>query len=265
VLELVSAMELRVANGKVTADVGEHGKGFVIETPLSRIVDRGTVFGVDASNNARTDVVVFKGKVDVYDKGNANQLASLNTGQALRVQLHKRASRIENVTGTDEVWSTENSPAKTAVISAVSDLMSTDDEGSKKWPSLRNFHSILPAGLNNGALAFSDEVDQWQDVPSGLVGADLVRTFAVDAFNWWMQMNVTVQKPCAFFVFVDMRNEVPPWLSKEFENTGEEITLNRISAKNPSHVAHQLKFGVWKKDITQPGEVKLGLLTQSPR
>lgn len=258
VLELISPMELRVASGKITADVGERGTGFVIETPLSRIVDRGTVFGVDASNKAQTDVVVFKGKVDVYDKGNANQLASLNTGQALRVQLHKRASRIESVTGTDEGWSSQNNPAKTAVISAASDSMSTDDAGSQKWPSLRNFYRILPAGLNNRVLAYSDEIDQWQDVPSTLAGADLVRTFAVDSFNRWMELSVTVQKPCELFVFVDKRNEVPEWLSKDFKNIGEEITLNRISPKNPNRIAHQLKYAIWKKTVPHPGEVTLG-------
>jgi hypothetical protein len=128
----------------------------------------------------------------------------------------------------------------------------------KKWPSLKNFYRIVPGGLRDGALAFADEIDQWQDVPLSLAGADLVRTFAVDGFNWWMQMSVTVQRPCEVFVFVDMRNEVPMWLSQEFTNTGEKITLDRISHKAPQRVANRFEFAIWKKTVTQPGEVKLG-------
>ena len=259
-VKLIDAMHVRVLSGRVTADVGEHGKGFVIETPQTRIVDLGTRFGVDASDSAHTDVVVFEGQVELYEKGVAESVALLNKGEGLRVGSHRRASRIVSVTGSDELnaWSTQARPAESAVIAFVTDSMVTNDEGAKKWPSLRNFYRIVPGGLRDGALAFAEEIDQWRDVPPSLSGSDLVRTFAVDGFNWWMQMSVTVQRPCDVFVFVDMRNEVPVWLSQEFTNTGEKVTLDRISHKAPQRVANRFEFAIWKKTVTQPGEVKLG-------
>jgi len=265
-MRLLDHMHVRVLYGRVTADVGEHGKGFVIETPQTKVVDLGTRFGVDASNAAHTDVVVFEGQVELYEKGVSERVALLNKGEGLRVGSHRRASRIVSVTGPDELnaWSAQSHPAKSAVITAVTDSMVTNDEGAKKWPSLRNFYRIVPAGLRDGALAFADEIDQWQAVPPSLAGADLVRTFAVDGFNWWMQMSVIIQQPAEVFVFVDMRNEVPAWLSQNFTNTGEKITLNRISHQAPQRVADRFEFAVWKKTVTQPGEVKLGAPYPNP-
>jgi ferric-dicitrate binding protein FerR (iron transport regulator) len=259
-MNLIDAMHVQVLSGRVTADVGENGKGFVIETPQTRVVDLGTRFGVDASDAAHTDVVVFQGQVELYQTGTKERMALLGTGEALRVENHRRTSRIVSVTGSDEsgAWRTQGRAAADAVIASVSDSMIANDESVKKWPSLKNFYRIVPGGLRDGALAFADEIDQWQDVPLSLAGADLVRTFAVDGFNWWMQMSVTVQRPCEVFVFVDMRNEVPTWLSQEFTNTGEKVTLDRISHKAPQRVANRFEFAIWKKTVTQPGEVKLG-------
>lgn len=259
-MRLLDAMHVRVLSGRVTADVGEHGKGFVIETPEARVVDLGTVFGVDASSAAKTDVVVFKGQVEVYEKGGKERVALLNQGEGVRVEKNRRASRIVSVTGLDETgsWSAQERPAENAVITAVGDSMSANDEEAKKWPSLRNFYRIVPGGLQDGALAFADEFDQWSAVPPSLTGADLVRTFAIDAFNWWMEMRVSVQRPCDLFVFVDARNEVPAWLSREFTNTGETITLDWRRRNAPHQLVRKLEYAIWKKTVAQPGEVKLG-------
>jgi ferric-dicitrate binding protein FerR (iron transport regulator) len=259
-LLLIDAMQVQVVSGKITADVGEYGKGFVIDTPQARIVDLGTRFGVDASNTEHTDVVVFEGQVELFRKDASDRSALLNAGEAVRLVSHRRTSRIMSVTTVvgAGAWSTQGVPSADAIITDVIDSMVASDEGAKKWPSLRNFYQIVPGGLREQALAFADELDQWSDVPPSLEGADLVRTFAVDGFNWWMQMNVTVQKPCDFFVLADTRNEVPKWLSAEFTNTGDTITLNRIARVRPGHVHHRLEFAVWKKTVTQVGAVKLG-------
>jgi ferric-dicitrate binding protein FerR (iron transport regulator) len=258
--ELVSPMLVRVAVGKITADVGMLGKGFVIETPQGRIVDQGTVFGVDASTAEHTDVVVFQGLVDVYSKSDGNDFTSLRSGETLRMKNHRRASRIVSsfTAGTDERESTHGSPTQNALITAVGDSMTTDDEGAMKWPSLRNPYLIVPGGMRAGALSFADEMDSWQTVPESLAGADVVRTFAVDTFNWWMQMTLTVQRPCELFVFMDVRNEVPAWLAQEFVNTGETISLHRTAHSAPQRVAYVLKYAVWKKVVLHPGEVRLG-------
>jgi ferric-dicitrate binding protein FerR (iron transport regulator) len=259
-LQLINPMRVQVVSGKITADVGPQGKGFVIETPQTRIVDLGTRFGVDASHTEHTDVVVFEGQVELYQQGTQARMALLNQGEGLRVASHRRTARIMSVTKGEDVdaWSTQGLPAANAIITDVQDSMVANDEEAKKWPSLKNFYQIVPGGLQDRTHAFADELDEWSAVPASLAEADLVRTFAVDGFNWWMQMQVTVGKPCDLFVFVDARNEVPPWLAAEFTPTGETITLNRISRKTSRQIKQPLEFVIWKKAVSQPGIIKLG-------
>ncbi len=265
-MNLIDAMHVRVLSGRVTADVGEHGKGFVIETPQARVVDLGTRFGVDASDVAQTSVLVFQGQVEVYEKGSAQRVALLNTGEGLRLDNNRRVSRIVSVSGTDGAngWTANAPPASSALISAVRDSMTANDEAAKKWPSLRNFYRIVPGGLLDGALAFSDVADEWSDVPAGLVGADQVRTFAVDGFNWFMKLTIEVSRPVELFVFVDQRNPVPEWVSTDFTDSGETITLNFKPPQWQGRVAKRLPYSVWKRIVRTPGEVTLGAPYPNP-
>lgn len=266
VLEFVGPMELRVVAGKVTADVGEAGKGFVIETPETRVVDLGTVFGVDASSTARTDVVVFKGQVELFQKGAKERLALLNQGEGMRVEKNRRASRIVSVTGSDESgsWSAQERPPENAIITAVGNSMSANDEEAKLWPSLRNFYRIVPGGLGDGALAFADAEDEWSNVPDALIGADQVRTFVVDSQNWWMKLTVELSRPCELFVFVDQRNPVPHWVRNEFTDTGKTVTLDFKPSQAGGRVAKQLPYAIWRRVVEKPGAVTLGAPYDNP-
>lgn len=265
-MQLLDGMHVRVLSGRVTADVGENGKGFVIETPQARVVDLGTRFGVDASDAAQTSVLVFQGQVEVYEKGSEQRVALLNTGEGLRLDNNRRASRIVSVSGTDgpNGWTANAPPASSALISAVYDSMAANDEAAKKWPSLRNFYRIVPGGLCDGALAFSDVADEWSNVPAHLAGADQVRTFAVDGFNWFMKLTLNISRPVELFVFVDQRNPVPEWVRTDFTDSGETITLNFKPPQWQGRVAQRLPYSVWKRIVRTPGEVTLGAPYANP-
>jgi hypothetical protein len=265
-LALLSPMEIRLHAGKITADVGVGGKGFVIETPEARVVDLGTVFGVDATSAAKTDVVVFNGKVEVYEKGAMLPVALLSQGEGLRLERNRRTSRIVSVNGPDEsgLWTSSTHAAAKSVITAVGDSMSADEEETKQWPSLRNFYRIVPGGLRDGALAFADTFDEWSAVPEELVGADQVRTFAVDRYNWWMTLTLQVSKPSELFVFIDQRNPVPQWVLESFVDTGKTILLNFKPNQTSPRVAHQYPYSVWSRRIETPGSVSLGAPYENP-
>lgn len=279
-LRVINPMKIRLNSGKVTADVGERGKGFVIETPEARVVDLGTVFGVDATRATRTDVVVFNGKVEVYEKGAVQPVALLSQGEGLRLERNRRTSRIVSVNGPDESgsWSAKGQPvtqthvrwnpreqtSPSPLITSVGDSMSADEEEAKQWPSLRNFYRIVPGGLRDGALAFSDTYDAWTDVPAELVGADQVRTFAVDRYNWWMTLNVHVSRPSELFVFVDQRNPVPSWVAESFQDTGKTITLQFRPHQNSGRVAARYVYAVWSRRVKEPGIVSLGPPYENP-
>ncbi|MEK0447297.1 MAG: hypothetical protein RLZZ399_2618 [Verrucomicrobiota bacterium] len=262
-LELLNPMEVRLLAGKITADIGEHGKGFVIDTPETRVVDLGTVFGVDASSVTKTDVVVFKGQVEVFEKGHSAPGILLNQGEGLRVEKNRRSSRIVGITESNEsnashTWSVQESPAEPPLIQAVSDSLKTDDEGAKRWTTLRSFYRIVPGGLREGALAFSDCSDVWRNIPARVLGADQVRTFAVDSHNWWMNLTIELRRPCELFVFIDQRNTVPQWVLRDFTDSGETLTLDQTSSWAPGRAPQPIAYSVWQRTVEKPGAVTLG-------
>jgi ferric-dicitrate binding protein FerR (iron transport regulator) len=259
-IRFLSATHVRVLRGRVTADVGERGKGFVMDTPHTRVVDLGTRFGVDASAPSHTDVVVFKGKVELYQGNDSARVATLNQGEGLRVEGSRRMSRIVSVNGLDasDAWIQSPDSSGRTTISAVSDNLS----GTQ--PSLRNFYRIVPGGLRDGALAFADEEDRWEKVPPALAGADLVRTFAIDAYNWWLQVALTMERPSEVFVFVDTRNPIPDWLRADFTDTGETLALDFIPSQTPGRVAKRLVYAIWKRTVLTPGTLTLGAPYSNP-
>ncbi len=64
-LELVSGMEAFCRSGNLRAHVPPPAQGFTIGTPSSRIVDRGTVFGLSVRNDGGTLVKVMQGEVEL--------------------------------------------------------------------------------------------------------------------------------------------------------------------------------------------------------
>jgi hypothetical protein len=82
-LRLVSPNEAVCASGRVLAEVPMPAHGFRLRTGQLSVVDRGTSFGIDASQS-RTEVHVFKGKV-MLQPGKAGEQA-LAEGQAALVQ-----------------------------------------------------------------------------------------------------------------------------------------------------------------------------------
>lgn len=64
-LELLSGMEAYCRSGNLLARVPPPAHGFSIATPSSRIVDRGTVFGLSVRNDGSTLVKVMQGEVEL--------------------------------------------------------------------------------------------------------------------------------------------------------------------------------------------------------
>lgn len=79
-LEVVSAMECRVKNGTVVADVPHTAKGFTIQTPDTRVVDFGTRFGVSTSDDGKCLVHVIEGDVQV-NRSKDGESRHLKTGE----------------------------------------------------------------------------------------------------------------------------------------------------------------------------------------
>lgn len=66
VFQVRDEMRLHVAYGKCSVNVAPGAEGFSVETPLTRIVDRGTRFAVDVDETGETEVQVVEGKAEVH-------------------------------------------------------------------------------------------------------------------------------------------------------------------------------------------------------
>src|SRR5690606_30974067 len=74
-------------SGRVTGDVS--GGDFRLTTPTAQVIDLGTAFGVSADASARTDVVVFAGRVAVRARpngGGCHGLLAMTHGMAARLR-----------------------------------------------------------------------------------------------------------------------------------------------------------------------------------
>ncbi len=82
-LQLVSPGEAVCPSGRLLAEVPQPARGFRLRTDQLNVVDLGTAFGIN-STRARTEVHVFKGKVELSSGPAAKQ--SLGAGQAVVAQ-----------------------------------------------------------------------------------------------------------------------------------------------------------------------------------
>jgi hypothetical protein len=86
--KLVSRAEGYCERGRLRATVPPQAAGFTIGSPSVELVDRGTEFGLQVGADSRTEVHVFKGKVELYDPGadrDAPTHNELTTGHGVRV------------------------------------------------------------------------------------------------------------------------------------------------------------------------------------
>ncbi len=265
-IELINAMRLRLVAGRVSADVGEHGKGFTIDTVETRVVDLGTKFGVDVSTPGRTDVVVFEGKVEVHEPQEKNRklMASLTTGEGVSVTalVPKRIAML-NGGARDGDWK--------AQFKGPPDVIA-DVHDNVVLPDFHRFYVVTPRGLKEGARAYTDRPNPgWkaqpgEAMPEWLAGADVVRTFHMERHAEDFALTVSLSRPAAVFVFLDLRKPAPPWLANDFKDTGARLRLgpwipNAVvleSLKTTDGEPGFVTCAVWKREVTAVGDVTLG-------
>ena len=91
-MEVCDAMQVRLASGRLLADVPPHAVGFTVQTQELELWDLGTVFGVTASNGV-SDVFVFQGNVQVNERaGEAVDLCE--AGQGVRAVAGRRPYKV---------------------------------------------------------------------------------------------------------------------------------------------------------------------------
>jgi hypothetical protein len=279
-VRLLDPMSARVSHGQVTADVGEQGKGFSMETAQAKLVDLGTTFGVDVSGGGTTDVVVFRGTVQVFQDHRDQQpelpLSMLMGGEAIRLRPDRTMARIPNIVSGPGPgpWSTQPPAPERCVIASVQDNL--------RSPYDRVFYQIVPGGFQENTLAYVGPQHAWKGrtatgLPPYLLGADMVRTFPTDHDRKGLQITVRLSRPAMLYVLFETRPqqwrwreagnipEVPAWLEKDFHKIGDAVGLDDAGQLKAGEAmslkpgeGHLVTFDVWERKLPEPGEVTLG-------
>lgn len=262
-LQLADAMHATLLAGSVTADVGDLGKGFVIETTSARVVDHGTRFGVSLGSTGETDVAVFQGQVEVFGKAQPEQLASLTAGEAVRVHPSATARRLVCINTRGESFASITPPPADALVTDVSD--NVDDGGTYA------FYTLQTGQMRPGARPYSTlGKPRWQPMPgeafpSELIGADIVGTFSADRHDPDLELTLTVSRPCTVYLMLDARAEVPEWVRRDFVEAGLQLrsgpwTDNPIVQGMTADASGVIfvTYQAWKRAVATAGQVKLG-------
>lgn len=249
-LRFIDGMHAQVLAGKVTVDVGAQGKGFILDTPVTRVVDLGTRFGVETHQDGATSVMVIQGKVELEHPGKSRVTAELEQGEAVHVNPAQSMTRIVNITGGAQPgeWSTE--PPRDCTISELRDNIALAEHP--------HFYRIIPHGLKSGASAYTDRPHAWEaaNFPAALLGADVVQTFFWALRRDNFAIDVVLTRPAELFVIMPKRGEPQPWLTQDFTRTDDILLLREFAGSQETPNPHP--FEVWKRTVPNAGPVRLG-------
>ena len=85
--QLNSEMHVNLNQGRIAATVPPAGIGFLIETPAADIIDHGTEFAIEVSEDQSSEIHVFKGEVEVKPKSFKADPVHLRTSDATRMEI----------------------------------------------------------------------------------------------------------------------------------------------------------------------------------
>lgn len=96
-IEILDESRVVCQSGRLRAHVPDLARGFAVLSPSFELVDLGTEFGLNVSDDGVTEVHVFDGKVELYDVESNRNLATrreLSAGDALTVERDGTSNQI---------------------------------------------------------------------------------------------------------------------------------------------------------------------------
>lgn len=266
-LALASPMRLELHRGKIKLHVTEaSGHGFVVATPHGEITDLGTEFGVDATREGASDLVVFDGAVDLRLSGADDAPARFTRGEGVRFNSRGELDRIMSITmGNAATFSHPSATAPLVDLSATYVPIIVDVEDNRRARQTHRFYEIVQRGLTEGSSAYVDRRYTWSGageshLPHFLHGADYIKTFNDDKVAD-VTIRVSLSGPAHLYLFWDDRVPPTPWLEKQFERLPLMLDLEEGQVQDPAtNQPHDIvrSFSIWHRDVAAEGIVELG-------
>ena len=287
--QLISSQDAKILVGRLTATVSEAGKGFSVVTPRMTVIDLGTQFGVEVDNYGATDLVVFKGEVDVDYHDDQVSTQRLTMGEAVHLDAAGTTSRIVSINHSTYASSPLQEPSRPLVITQVRDnihernVLDSELESNHEKDTTLSYYEIVHGGMGEDVFAYVDRpLYQYmgltdEGMPSYLVGGDYVRMFNDDKTDLDFQIQVELAVPARLYVLLDKKVKPPKWLRRDFRNTGDCVGMDRgIPREKVFHegvyqeseippralprvqVNMVIMYSVWVCDSVDAGAITLG-------
>lgn len=110
-LELVSAYRTWCRRGKLTARVPKQAHGFTILTPSFEVIDLGTEFGMDLTEDGEARLQVFDGEIELHAQGKTQSFLG---GQAVKIDRTGNSTNIPESSANFASFSSLQGRAKNA-------------------------------------------------------------------------------------------------------------------------------------------------------
>ena len=181
----------RLDIGQVLASVPKRAIGFMVDTQLARVVDLGTEFAIDADEQGRTEIQVFKGKVELLadpkrgDGDLASQPITLIAGEARRVERDRHNDGVI----TRKIASKPNRLAQQITQVSLQQISVEGAHASSTHPALNVDDLIRGRGLKAARHSSAWQGAMWHsmygDVKNVIVSFDLARPHRLDSMKVW--------------------------------------------------------------------------------
>jgi hypothetical protein len=263
---LLDPMQIRLASGRLNADVGERGHGFTVRTDAGDVIDLGTRFGIEADAGGECRVAVFSGEVEVRPRradgvSEQRSTVTLTEGQAARFSALAGLRQWRKVALAAQAAGISSQPY-TGVVTTIQDNLGTED--------LHPFYGLVQGGMREGAIAYTDKprpawlAAEGAKFPTFLEGADLIRTYHQFRGRLNYRLRLELRDSAEIFLLRDVRTDAPEWLASQFADTGVRLRVgpwHPAFADQPGVLMQNkepyLIVAVWRR-TAEAGVVELG-------
>lgn len=134
VLEFVNADRLICDRGRLRAHVPRQAEGFAVVSPNVELVDLGTEFGMDVSDDGSASIHVFDGKVELYESG---------TDRSAQTRQEFNESESASVSAAGKIAPSNTKPVEFVSSSQLLQLASARNTARLEQWRIRNFNGQI--------------------------------------------------------------------------------------------------------------------------